>query len=61
MADGPFSTGCRVMKEEDFLKKAGFYCRYLAQFVTEGDVPKILETIKDLDSLRQQAEKEKVE
>lgn len=50
-----------VMKEEDFLKKASFYCRYLAQFVTEGDVPKILETIKDLDNLRQQAEKEKVE
>jgi len=49
------------MKEEDFLKKIGIYSRYLAQFLNEGDVPKILETIRDLENLRQQAEKEKIE
>ena len=49
------------MKEEDFLKKVGIYSRYLAQFLNEGDIPKILETIRDLEKIRQQAEKEKVQ
>jgi len=49
------------MKEEDFLKKVGIYSPYLAQFLNEGDVPKILETIQDLEKIRQQAEREKVE
>ncbi len=49
------------MKEEDFLKKVGIYSRYLNQFLNEGDVPKILETIRDLEKIRQQAEREKVE
>ena len=46
------------MKEEDFFKKIGICARYLNQFINEGDVPKILETIKDLEELRKQAEKE---
>ena len=50
-----------IMKEEEFLKKVGFHCRYLNQFLNEGDVPKILETIRDLEQLRRQAETEKVE
>ena len=49
------------VKEEDFLKKVGIYSRYLAQFLNEGDVPKILEAIRDLEKIRQQAEKERVE
>lgn len=49
------------MKEEDFLKKVGIYSRYLVQFLNEGDIAKILETIQDLEKIRQQAEKEKVE
>ncbi len=49
------------MKEEEFLKKVGILSRYLAQFLNEEDIPNILDTIKDLESLRQQAEKEKVE
>lgn len=49
------------MKQEDFLKKVGIYSRYLIQFLNEGDIPKILETIRDLEKIRQQAEKEKVE
>ena len=46
------------MKQEDFIKKVGFYSRYLNQFLNEGDVPKILEAIKDLEEVRKQAEKE---
>jgi len=49
------------MKEEEFLKKVGICSRYLAQFLNEEDIPNILDTIKDLESLRQQAEKEKVD
>ncbi len=49
------------MKEEEFLKKVGIFSRYLAQFLNEEDIPNILDTIKDLESLRQQAEKEKVD
>ena len=49
------------MKEEEFLKKVGIFSRYLAQFFNEEDIPNILDTIKDLESLRQQAEKEKVD
>ena len=49
------------MKEADFLKKVGIYSRYLTQFLSEGDIAKILETIKDLEKIRQQAEKEKIE
>ncbi|MGH7774960.1 MAG: hypothetical protein ACREQA_22260 [Candidatus Binatia bacterium] len=48
------------MKEEDFLKKVGVYCRYLNQFLNDGDIPKILETIRDLEAIRRQAETEKV-
>lgn len=48
------------MKEEDFLKKVGIYSRYLAQFLSEGDIAKILETIRELEQVRQQAEREKV-
>ena len=49
------------MKEADFLKKVGIYARYLMQFLNDGDVPKILDAIKELEKIRQQAEKEKVE
>jgi hypothetical protein len=49
------------VKEADFLKKVGVYSRYLTQFLNEGDIQKILETIRDLEKIRQQAEKEKVE
>lgn len=49
------------MKQEDFLKKVGVYSRYLIQFLNDEDIPKILETIADLEKIRQQAEKEKVE
>lgn len=49
------------MKEEEFLKKVGICSRYLAQFLNEEDIPNILDTIKDLESLQQQAEKEKVD
>ncbi len=49
------------MKEEEFLKKVGIFSRYLAQFFNEEDIPNILDTIKDLERLRQQAEKEKVD
>lgn len=49
------------MKQEDFLKKVGIYSRYLTQFLNEGDLPKILESIKELEELRKQAEKEKIE
>lgn len=49
------------MKEADFLKKVAIYSRYLTQFLNEGDAPKILETIRELEKIRQQAEKEKIE
>ena len=49
------------VKEADFLKKVGIYARYLMQFLNDGDVPKILDAIKELEKIRQQAEKEKVE
>ena len=50
-----------TVKEADFLKKVGIYSRYLTQFLNDSDVPKILETIRELEKIRQQAEKEKVE
>ena len=46
------------MKEEDFLKKVSFYARYLNQFLDEGDVARILATIKDLEEIRKLAETE---
>ena len=46
--------------EEEFFKKIGIYSRYLMQFISEGDVPKILDAIKELEKLRQQAEAEKL-
>ena len=49
------------VREEDFFKKVGIYSHYLAQFLSEGDVPKILDAIKELEKLRQQAEAEKIE
>jgi hypothetical protein len=49
------------MTEEDFYKKIGIYSRYLMQFINEGDIPKILDAIKDLEEFRQQAEREKIE
>jgi hypothetical protein len=48
------------MTEKEFFKKVGIYSRYLAQFLSEGDVPKILDAIKELEKLRQQAEAEKL-
>ena len=50
-----------VVKEADFLKKVGIYSRYLTQFLNDGDIPKILDAIRELEKIRQQAEKEKVE
>lgn len=49
------------MKQEKFLKKARIYSRYLTQFLNEENTPRILETIRELEAIRQQAEKEKVE
>ena len=49
------------MKQEEFLKKVGVYSRYLTQFLNEENTPRILETIRELEAIRQQAEKEKVE
>ena len=49
------------MKQEEFLKKVGIYSRYLTQFLNEENTPRILETIRELEGIRQQAEKEKVE
>ena len=49
------------MKQEDFLKKAGIYVRYLNQFLDEGDVPRIFETIKELEEIRKRAETEGIE
>jgi len=49
------------MKQDDFLKKLGVYARYLNQFLDEVDVPMILETIKDLEEIRKQAERDGIE
>ncbi len=49
------------MKQEDFLKKLGIYVRYLNQFLDEGDVPRILEAIRDLEEIRKQAERDGIE
>jgi len=49
------------MKQEEFLKKVGIYSRYLTQFLNEGDIPKILETIKELEQIRERADREKIE
>ena len=49
------------MNQGDFLKKLGVYARYLNQFLDEGDMPRILEAIKDLEEIRKQAEKEGIE
>lgn len=48
------------MKQEDFLKKVEMQARYLSQFLGEGDVPKILETIRELEEIRRQVERETV-
>lgn len=48
------------MTEEEFFKKVEIYSHYLAQFLSEGDVPKVLDAIKELEKLRQQAEAEKL-
>ena len=48
------------MTEEEFFKKVEIYSHYLAQFLSEGDVPKVLDAIKELEKLRQQAETEKL-
>jgi hypothetical protein len=50
-----------AMTEEEFFKKLGVYSRYLTQFINEGDIPKILDAIKDLEKFRQQAENEKIQ
>jgi hypothetical protein len=50
-----------LMTEEDFLKKVGIYSRYLVQFINEGDVPKILDAIEELEKIRKQAEAEKIQ
>jgi hypothetical protein len=47
--------------EEEFFKKIGIYSRYLMQFIHEGDIPKILDAIKDLEKFRQQVEAEKIQ
>lgn len=49
------------MTEEEFFKKIGIHSRYLMQFIHEGDIPKILDAIKDLEKFRQQAEAEKIQ
>lgn len=49
------------MRQEDFLKKLSIYGRYLNQFLNEGDIPKILETIRDLEEIRKQAERDGIE
>lgn len=43
------------------MKKVEICARYLNQFLNEGDIPRVLETIRELEKLRQQAEKEKFE
>ncbi len=55
------SLSLEGIKQEDFLKKVGMYSRYLNQFLNEEDTPRILESIRELEAIRQQAEKEKVE
>lgn len=49
------------MTQEGFLKKVGIYARYLNQFLDEGDVVRIVETIKDLEEIRKRAERDGVE
>ena len=49
------------MKQDDFLKKLGVYARYLNQFLDEGDVPRILETLRDLEEIRKQAERDGID
>ncbi len=49
------------MKQEEFLKEVGIYSRYLTQFLNEEDNPRVFETIRELEQIRQQAEKEKGE
>ena len=49
------------MKQDDFLKKLGVYARYLNQFLDEEDVPRILETLRDLEEIRKQAERDGIE
>jgi len=49
------------MRQEDFLKKVGVYARYLTQFLGDGDIAKIIETIRELEKIREQAEREKIE
>lgn len=44
------------MTKQEFLKKAEMYARYLNQFLSDGDLPKVLETIRELERLRRQAE-----
>lgn len=51
----------KSMKQEDFLKKVGIYVRYLNQFLDEGDVARVLETIKELDEIRKQVGAEGIE
>ena len=38
-----------------------FYVRYLNQFLDEGDIGRILKTIKDLEEIRKRAETPGVE
>ena len=61
MCDPRDSVIFEEMKQEEFLKKVGIYSRYLTQFLNEEDTPRVLETIRELEGIRQQAEKEKVE
>ncbi|MBI4524490.1 MAG: hypothetical protein HY695_11850 [Deltaproteobacteria bacterium] len=49
------------MSKEEFLKRVRVHSRYLTEFLSEGDLEKILETIRNLEKIRQQAEKEKIE
>ena len=49
------------MKQENFLKKVSVHARYLNQFLNEGDIPKVLEAIRDLEEIRKQADKEGIE
>ena len=56
-----FEYGVTYMRQEDFLKKVGVYARYLTQFLGDGDIAKIIETIRELEKIREQAEREKIE
>jgi len=51
----------RRIRQEDFFNKLGIYVRYLNQFLNEGDIPKIFETIRDLEEIRKQAERDGIE